>query len=702
MRAAHGAALVDGQLWGGGTDYKVLFRDGGFELTPALGRAAPRNFPLAFELESIERGGVPVLAPDGRSPAELGEDGVVRYAHAGGIEERYELRADGVEQSFVFTEPLPGTGELVVRGRLASDLAAPLGEHSQLEFRVPELGGVRFGAVAGLDARGQTAPGSLRYDGAAIELVLPAAFVDRAAYPLVLDPLIGSAFDIPGSGDHDESRPDVAYDNGTGLYLVVWQREFSATDFDIHGQRVLTSGALTGGLIFVENASNTYATSPTVAYVALTRHFLVAWQEKTTGSYNIVSRAVNGPDGALSSPLTLASSSADEFDADAGGERTTADDDVLVVWERQDAGIYGAQVTVPVTGNPFIVGNFTITTDSRAYRPAISKSGGDDGRLLVAYNLLYAAGDVDVYVALLDRNGALMDGPQGLVTSVDSESEPDVDGDGDTWIVAYVRSSGSDSEVYCQRLLFNGFSSTLLYSTSAAITSDSVNQYNPAVAWTPGKTFVAWQHEFDLFNSDVYVRGIDPNDCGTCEATLPLDASTLWEGVPKLASQYSGGSTGDQVLATWYSGISTLFGIDSADIEAQRLEAFGGGSVVNMGGGCGGGGSISTSGAVAAGNPSFKVLVSGADPLATLGLLVVKVPTAMYSCGACSVMLAPSQFSVPLFAGAGSQTVPLPCDLGLVGAQLDTQWVVLPTLTVACPVFGNLGVSNRLRLTIGQ
>src|SRR5688572_17842068 len=36
MRAAHGAALVDGELWGAGPDYKVHFRDGGFELTPAL------------------------------------------------------------------------------------------------------------------------------------------------------------------------------------------------------------------------------------------------------------------------------------------------------------------------------------------------------------------------------------------------------------------------------------------------------------------------------------------------------------------------------------------------------------------------------------------------------------------------------------------------------------------------------------------
>lgn len=699
--SAHGAALVDGELWGGGPDYKVLFRDGGFAFTPALGAGAPRNFPVAFELESVARGGALILAADGRAAPVLGADGIVRYAHPSGIEERYEMRADGVEQSFVFTQPLPGTGELVVRGRLATDLAAPLGEHAELALTAADLGGVRFGAVAGADAAGLTAAGSLRYDGAALELVLPAAFVDGAAYPLVLDPLIGSAFEIPGLGTFDETRPDVAFDNGTSFYLVVWQRQYSSVDYDIHAQRISTAGLPVGGLIFIENAPDTYAVYPTVAGVVSTRSFLVAWQEKTTGSYNIMSRAVHSLDGSQSSIFGLATSSSDELEPDAGGERTTEDDDVLVVWERQNAGIFSAQVSVPSSGNPFIVNQTTIASDSRAYSAAISKSGGSSGRLLVTYNVLYAPGDVDVYVALLDRNGVLLDGPQGLATSLSDESEPDVDGDGSVWILAYELDAGSDSEIHCQRILFNGFSSTLFYGVSSAITADAVEQFDPAVAWTPGKAFVAW-HQGDFFNNDVYVKGVDPNDCGTCEATLPLATGSLWEGLPKLASQYSGGSAGDQVLATWYSGIATIFGIDSTEIMAQRLEAFGGGSAVNLGGGCGGGGSIATSGAIAAGNPSFAVKLSGADPLATLALLVIRVPQPMFSCGGCSVMLAPSQYSVPLFAGGASQTVPLACDASVVGVQLDTQWVVLPTLSIPCPTFGHLGVSDRLRLTIGQ
>ena len=86
----------------------------------------------------------------------------------------------------------------------------------------------------------------------------------------------------------------------------------------------------------------------------------------------------------------------------------------------------------------------------------------------------------------------------------------------------------------------------------------------------------------------------------------------------------------------------------------------------------------------------------------TLGLLVVKPPSAPFVCGSCSVVLPGAAFAVPLSGGAASQPLPIPCDSGLVGAQIDTQWAVLGTSTIPCPLFGNVSASARLRLTIGQ
>src|SRR5262245_14435132 len=421
-RAAHGAALLDDGLWGAGPDYKIQFRRGGFELTPALGSAAPRNFPLAFELETIERGGVVVHAAVPAGP-ELGADGIVRYSHAYGIEERYETRADGVEQSFLFTEPLPGSGELVVRGRLTGELVAPLGEHEELEFTAPGLGGVRFGAVTGIDAAGNTAAGSLRYDGQALELTLPAELVDAAEYPLVLDPLIGTPFLIPSPGDYPVGVPDVAYDSKEAVYLVVWGRTFSLTDWDILAQRVSTSGQAVGGIIFVEISGVTTLLPPTVANVRQSRRFLVAWSDNGTGQ--VKARAVSAVDGSLSKALAVATGSGPR----ACGEQTFSDDDALLVWDTVE-GIKGAQIGVPSIGNPVTVGLFTVPSGPWVGFPAIARSSGTAGRALVAYQ---SEVDHTLYLAVLDRDGVLLDGPKPVAPG----GPPAIDGDGQSWLLAY-------------------------------------------------------------------------------------------------------------------------------------------------------------------------------------------------------------------------------------------------------------------------
>ena len=63
----------------------------------------------------------------------------------------------------------------------------------------------------------------------------------RAAYPLVLDPEIGTDILIGGT-TFDDTGPDVAYDDTNNTYLVVWQRGFSALNYQVRAQRVDTGG----------------------------------------------------------------------------------------------------------------------------------------------------------------------------------------------------------------------------------------------------------------------------------------------------------------------------------------------------------------------------------------------------------------------------------------------------------------------------
>src|SRR5262249_42160608 len=113
-----GLQLLDGELWGGAQDYKVRFAADAVTLTPALGKQAPRDYPLTLRLESVGRGATfgPLTA---RAPTFAG----LRVEYDRGVAvERYDLDAAGLEQSFVFATRPQGSGDLVVRVRLATDL----------------------------------------------------------------------------------------------------------------------------------------------------------------------------------------------------------------------------------------------------------------------------------------------------------------------------------------------------------------------------------------------------------------------------------------------------------------------------------------------------------------------------------------------------------------------------------------------------
>jgi hypothetical protein len=245
-----GLQLLDGELWGGADAYKVRFDAEGIDFTPALGRAAPRNYPLRFAAIAIGRGGE--LAPVTKA-ARRHEGLTVEYAR-GPVTERYELRAAGVEQSFRFAEQRAGRGDLVVRGRLATDMVVRA-DGAGLRFEQPGIGGFTMGGVTGVDADGNRVEGSVRYDAGIVELSLPSAFVDDAALPLVLDPLIGSRFGLNLNTRIDDRGPLAAFDASNDRYLVIWSNIFSATDVDVNGQMISRAGSLVGTRVFIETST---------------------------------------------------------------------------------------------------------------------------------------------------------------------------------------------------------------------------------------------------------------------------------------------------------------------------------------------------------------------------------------------------------------------------------------------------------------
>ncbi len=89
--------------------------------------------------------------------------------------------------------------------------------------------------------------------------------------------------DLPSSGN--EARdPDVAYNPTTNQYLVVWQGENLANDFEIWGQRLSATATPVGGNVQISQSGPagsgaTYLVgSPSVAYNPELEEFLVVWQ----------------------------------------------------------------------------------------------------------------------------------------------------------------------------------------------------------------------------------------------------------------------------------------------------------------------------------------------------------------------------------------------------------------------------------------
>ncbi len=179
---------------------------------------------LRLETTAITRGGRPLA---GRAAARA--EGSTVVVARGAVEERLENRADGVEQRWRLAARPAGTGDLVVSVRVTG-LAFAGATAGGLHFGAPGRGSmVRYGAATLLDAAGTPTPLAVRFTNGVIDVTVPAAALEAAAYPAVIDPVISveRAVDQPpggGPASGAQVRPSAAcLTSGPGTCLVAWQ-----------------------------------------------------------------------------------------------------------------------------------------------------------------------------------------------------------------------------------------------------------------------------------------------------------------------------------------------------------------------------------------------------------------------------------------------------------------------------------------------
>ena len=474
-------------VWASGATYKVSFHDG-VAFYPLLGPDAPVNMPVRWRTRSVQRGPEPLLADaDRHDSATWHDDWRFEYRH-GGVTEAYDVRVDGVEQTFVLQAPPPGRGDLMITGEIESDLAGDRrgDAHGPLLFR--DAAGreiVRYGAAIAVDAAGDRAQMQTSFDGRLVRMTLSDEWLERASYPVVVDPLVQTSllsnvltlggYSAEASIECDTERGSL----GGHSVMVVYRRNFSGSDEDLYAL-LMRHDFTVKTPAFTDISANWNSRHADVALVGGPDRWAISLERdfptiKRSGARVYVHDA---DDLALNSGTLLAVPINPGFTHTRPAIGGTANlvlrqgDHALLVFQ-SDAGLNPAQSSTSVVraalvdcANLTIGPAFTLRPSLLGAfdqeQPRVSHSRDEDDSWLVVFQefgnnvLLGHWGIVGVQI---DDSGAVRSGLAlggGGTRGLQDCTEPQVDGDLGDYMVTFLRSDASStiagSQVVAQRV----------------------------------------------------------------------------------------------------------------------------------------------------------------------------------------------------------------------------------------------------------
>ncbi len=663
----YGVGALDGVLWGVGPGYRVQFAPAGPRIDVFNAKGIVR---LSSRLQAVERTGAAGLPLDGVAVRRVGD--AVHYEH-GAVVERYVVGRRGVEQSFVLYERPAGRGDLVVRLALRSsgELRAA-DEERGLRFGAGAVE-VEYGVMTAIDARGRRHPGRVRYHDGQLELVVAEAFVDGAALPLLIDPLIGPPILQPTTiGDR---HLDLAYDETHDLYLCVWARPIGR---DVLALRFRPDGRAVGSSIPVEVGWGV-AVKPRVANVNGADAFVIGH------SFGV--RAVSAATGAVSALVFVGQVSDVSGDARPNGRRAIAVYDSGGVFADEfDIAPQGAAV-LPVgtlgIGPPGFITNLRVTAQP-----------GAAGRYLAVWEDPFAA---SVYGTWFDQASRILDGPKLIATNA---LRPVVAGDGDRWLVAYDITPRGPRDIACKVIDWDVGSGASVIGAEVRLTNSPPPEQLMGAEWAGESVVLSYHRQYSAQRIDGLLGSVDPGRCGDCEGEMPLETPRSTYAIDQLAfaTTHSGSlKAGTGGLAIWQR-TDTQFGRATTTGIARFVAEDG--VVTDLGGGCGLGGRAVVS-CARRGNSLFVHRARNAAA-SVPALLLLGAPGPGLPCGPCVVV--PSltgAIALPALtsaAGAVDILTPIPDASALFGAAFVDQWLTLPPAGQCAPI--GFDTSNALRVVI--
>ena len=603
----------DGRVWVMGRNYKASFGVEGVTYVPFFGSDAPRNFPISFGLASATLGGEALRLG---TPQVSREEGAVSLDH-GALVERWHLDLAQLEQTFVFTS-LPGTGDLVVRLEVESDLA--LSDVAEGLLFTGEHGSVHYGDITVIDGAGRTlsAPSVLEGDG--IALRVPAAFLAEATLPITIDPVVANFF---LDGVRSALTADIAYDDTTSRWMVSYQEIYSSTDSDVRTEMLDASGNVISGQGVYADFTTQSWTAPRCANNNIADQFLVVASRGATGSRSIWGRTRQASSTTMGSQFEISVGlSGEKHSPDVGGDPVTAGPTYYcVVWCRvfssTDEDIHYQLVRTDSTllsASTRFVDNSGSTKD---FTPEVSKSNGiapyATQRWNVTFNRVYTATDRDVRGAQITWDGALVTpsfsidfSGQDHLYPVPSSPLDAPHGERD-WACVYQADVGSHWNVRMSSLRsddrYDAFDLTVREGAMVGTGWVGQDQYGPQIA-ADGTQYLVTYHELystSTTDHDVYCTTLRHEGAGVVlvdahENLAFSSASERWaisgsrrdsNGAPGrfgVAWHQGGGSTGEwdiegvlfDIDSAWASvGTSVCLGTNNSTGEPGTLRAAG-------------------------------------------------------------------------------------------------------------------------------
>lgn len=700
------ATELDGSPFAVGRDYKARFAETGVAFTPMLGVQAPRNLPLALSLRHVRRGAALLEAP----PVRPTRDGrTIRYVHERFVE-RYDVRSEGLEQSFEFTHRPAGEGDLVVQLAATTELMPEPRPDGTLAWVWPGLGGVHIGTVTGIDAEGDTCPGSLRLVPGGLELVLPSAFVDSAAYPLVLDPTIGAEFYASGSTAFRAILPNVCPTSGLGTYanrlLVTYVVQASWLDSDVLGVQVENGAVVPSTEVVLAAVEDEVETEPRMDSfgIGINDRWVGSILRATTPFSPFRLQLVSVIPGPNPNPAT--SSLLDtltERDVDFVGGDAAPNHDGVVVW-CDASGIGGRMVVGALTAAQFAV---RLVANPAAVDVAIAKQRGPAGEILLVWCqpvLGTAAVFAQRFTSALQPIGS----PLQVSDTLHGASAPRVDGDlrgTGSWLVAWERNELAGvpilRDIAAARIVRTTTGLAIAAPQTLVEATVGEDEFTPDVTDLGSRFLVAWAQ--NSTTDDGCRAKLLRDDCTRCNAVMVLDglAAVARTRTPSIAAQVPGAADSRPTMIVFAEQMLAGATLQDARVVAQPVAAEAAGAPpVDLGGGCGLGGTAATvGGGFVVGNDEFAMTVTGADPSAIL-FRSLGFPSSGLQCSICT-LTQPLAFDFATnVAGSASTPYPVPCSAGLTGVQLEFQWVSFLTTWNPCPLAPGMSATNRLQIQL--